>query len=59
MKQQHGQKEGRSSELANAKERQRRATRRIRGREERREQEVKRTGGPAPEPASQSDYNRR
>jgi hypothetical protein len=44
MKQRHGHKEGRSSELANAKERQRRATRRTRRREERREEKVKRTG---------------
>ena len=50
MKQQHGHKEGRSSELANAKERQRRATRRIRRREERREQEVKRTSPGAGKP---------
>jgi len=53
MKQRHGQKEGRSSELANAKERQRRATRRTRRREERREEEVKRTGDQPGQPASE------
>jgi hypothetical protein len=59
MKQQHGHKEGRSSELANAKERQRRAARRIRGREERREQEVKRTGDqPRSRQASQTTFGR-